>query len=263
MLALESYHKMVSELPSSESHRVAASDDLEVSAYLEIARQRGGQESRPQPTPRSQQESILVVDFGSQYVQLIARRVREAGVYSVLVPPQVELEQLRTLQPRGLILSGGPASVYEHNSPSCDPGLFELGIPILGICYGMHIACRLLGAEVHSSTAREYGRASLDIAQTEPWRRERALQHATALREGFSHLGYPETRSATPIVPLLLKEAQAAVEMEGRLRSAGVLARAIRPPTVPAGTSRIRFNVMATHEDADLQRVLHTVASTS
>ena len=112
-------------------------------------------------------EVVPIVDFGSQYVQLIARRVREAGVYSVLVPPQVELEQLRALQPRGLILSGGPASVYEHNSPSCDPGLFELGIPILGICYGMHIACRLLGAEVHSATAREYGRASLDIAQTE------------------------------------------------------------------------------------------------
>ncbi|MEX0885141.1 MAG: glutamine-hydrolyzing GMP synthase [Phycisphaeraceae bacterium] len=108
-------------------------------------------------------EVVPIVDFGSQYAQLIARRVREAGVYSMLVGPNVTFEQLQALKPRGIILSGGPASVYEDGAPRCDPRLFELGVPVLGICYGMQVACQLLGAEVHNVTAREYGRAQLHI----------------------------------------------------------------------------------------------------
>ena len=110
-----------------------------------------------------QGEVIGILDFGSQYVQLIARRVREAGVFSVLLRPDIGLEELRALAPKGLILSGGPASVYEHDAPQCDQRLFDLGVPILGICYGMQAACRLLGAKVDKAVAREYGRAQLTV----------------------------------------------------------------------------------------------------
>ncbi len=108
---------------------------------------------------------VPIVDFGSQYVQLIARRVREAGVYSLLVSPNISHEELQALKPKGIILSGGPASVYEDNAPTCDPRLFELGVPVLGICYGMQIGCTLLGAEVRNAHAREYGGVRLNITQ--------------------------------------------------------------------------------------------------
>jgi GMP synthase (glutamine-hydrolysing) len=106
---------------------------------------------------------VPIVDFGSQYVQLIARRVREAGVYSLLVSPDISHEELVALNPRGIILSGGPNSVYEDGAPTCDPRLFELGVPVLGICYGMQIGCQLLGAEVRNASAREYGGVRLSI----------------------------------------------------------------------------------------------------
>ena len=111
---------------------------------------------------------VPILDFGSQYVQLIARRVREAGVFSLLVRPDTPLEALAELEPRGLILSGGPASVNEEGAPRCDPRLFELGVPMLGICYGMQIACQLLGAGVGGAQLREYGRAGLDVLEPQP-----------------------------------------------------------------------------------------------
>ena len=86
-------------------------------------------------------EFIAILDFGSQYSQLIARRVRENHVYSELLAPGTSPETIREMDPRGLILSGGPASVYGEDAPTCDPGIFELGVPVLGICYGMQIAC--------------------------------------------------------------------------------------------------------------------------
>lgn len=106
---------------------------------------------------------VPILDFGSQYVQLIARRVREAGVFSVLVSPRITLDELRALNPKGIILSGGPASVYEAGAPTCDPKLFDLGVPVLGICYGMQIGCHLLGAKVLPAASREFGRAHLHI----------------------------------------------------------------------------------------------------
>ncbi len=112
------------------------------------------------------QQTIPILDFGAQYVQLIARRVREAGVYAVLVRPDISVEELRKLNPVGIILSGGPASVYEAGAPKCDPKLFDIGVPILGICYGMQIATQLLGGDVESRRhmrAREYGRTQLKI----------------------------------------------------------------------------------------------------
>ncbi len=96
-------------------------------------------------------------------MQLIARRVREAGVYSVLVRPDISIAELRKLNPVGLILSGGPASVYEEGAPKCDPRIFELGVPILGICYGMQIATQVLGGEVKPASSREYGRTKLHV----------------------------------------------------------------------------------------------------
>lgn len=106
---------------------------------------------------------VPIVDFGSQYVQLIARRVREAGVFSMLVGPNITYEQLKALNPKGIILSGGPSSVYEEGAPECDPRIFDLGVPVLGICYGMQIGCKILGGEIKNAQAREYGGVKLTI----------------------------------------------------------------------------------------------------
>jgi GMP synthase (glutamine-hydrolysing) len=114
---------------------------------------------RPDPAERP----VLVFDFGSQYVQLIARRVRERHAFARIVRHDVTVERVRELDPLALILSGGPASVYEAGAPRCDPRLFELDVPILGICYGMQLACEALGGTVRPSPAREYGRAECRI----------------------------------------------------------------------------------------------------
>jgi GMP synthase (glutamine-hydrolysing) len=108
-------------------------------------------------------ETVLVLDFGSQYSQLIARRVREAKVYCELIPGTAPIQRIRELQPRGLIFSGGPASVYEDGAPHPDRGLYDLGVPILGICYGMQLMAEALGGTVEASNKREYGLASLVV----------------------------------------------------------------------------------------------------
>ena len=108
-------------------------------------------------------QRILVLDFGSQYAQLIARRVREEHVYCEIARHDITAQRLRELAPKGIILSGGPASVYEAGAPRCDPKIFELGIPILGICYGMQLACDALGGKIHATATREYGRARCKI----------------------------------------------------------------------------------------------------
>mgnify|MGYP005842523021 CR=1 FL=1 len=118
------------------------------------------------PTPALPHDEVVpILDFGSQYVQLIARRVREAGVFSLLVRHDISIDELKALRPKAIILSGGPASVYEDGAPRCDPALFDAlpGVPVLGICYGMQIGCQLLGAEVRNAQAREYGRTSLHV----------------------------------------------------------------------------------------------------
>lgn len=109
---------------------------------------------------------IVIIDFGSQFNQLIARRVRECRVYCQIEPPTVTAEQIRSLAPEGIILSGGPASIYEKNSPRVDHGIFDLGIPVLGICYGMHFMVDALGGKVKKADKREYGFAAL-IAKAE------------------------------------------------------------------------------------------------
>src|SRR5438309_7205607 len=108
-------------------------------------------------------ERVLVLDFGAQYAQLIARRVRENNVYCEIVRHDITPEQVRRHAPRGLILSGGPSSVYEPGAPKCDPAIFRLGIPVLGICYGMQLACQSMGGEVKPAASREFGRAHVRV----------------------------------------------------------------------------------------------------
>jgi GMP synthase (glutamine-hydrolysing) len=110
-----------------------------------------------------QTEKILVLDFGSQYTQLIARRVRESKVYSEIFPYNVPIEKIRAFNPKGVILSGGPSSVYDKHAPIPDPGIFNLGVPVLGICYGMQLMAHMLGGKVAKARKREYGRAELVI----------------------------------------------------------------------------------------------------
>ena len=104
-------------------------------------------------------ESVLILDFGSQYGQLIARRVRELNVFCQIVRNDITAKRIKELNPKGIILSGGPASVYENGAPKCDPEIFKLGIPVLGICYGMQLACKSLGTEVKRAPSREFGKA--------------------------------------------------------------------------------------------------------
>ncbi|TMD04755.1 MAG: glutamine-hydrolyzing GMP synthase, partial [Chloroflexi bacterium] len=108
-------------------------------------------------------DTVLVLDFGSQYSQLIARRVREAKVYCELLPGTVSADEVRRRAPRGLVFSGGPASVYEPGAPKPDPEIYELGLPILGICYGMQLLAQDLGGAVEPAARREYGLASLVV----------------------------------------------------------------------------------------------------
>ena len=110
-------------------------------------------------------EIIAILDFGSQYGQLIARRVREQNVYSQICRADITAEELSQLGVRGLILSGGPASVYDEKAPGCDEKIFELGVPILGICYGMQLGCQVLGAKIIAAHRREYGRTTLSIIE--------------------------------------------------------------------------------------------------
>jgi GMP synthase (glutamine-hydrolysing) len=120
------------------------------------------------PSTTARSERIIVLDFGSQYAQLIARRVREQNVFCEIVRHDISAERIRDLAPRGIILSGGPSSVYEEGAPRCDQALFRLGIPVLGICYGMQLACDALGGRVGRASSREYGRASCEVTTTDP-----------------------------------------------------------------------------------------------
>jgi GMP synthase (glutamine-hydrolysing) len=113
----------------------------------------------------SGEERVLVLDFGGQTAQLIARRVRDHNVLCQVVRHSLSAERIRQLAPRGLILSGGPASVYEERAPQYDPAIFDLDIPVLGICYGMHVACRALGSQVRPGTSREFGRTICRIRE--------------------------------------------------------------------------------------------------
>jgi GMP synthase (glutamine-hydrolysing) len=106
---------------------------------------------------------VAILDFGSQYTQLIARRTREASVYCEIVPATITPEELKKHRLKAILLSGGPASVYQRKAPQCDPKIFDLGVPVLGICYGMQLGAKLLGSKVSASADREYGRTEISV----------------------------------------------------------------------------------------------------
>jgi len=126
-----------------------------------------------------QRELVLILDFGAQYTQLIARRVREQRVYCEIHPCTVPFDEVRALNPRAIILSGGPASVYAEGAPHVDPRVFELGVPVLGICYGLQLIAHLLGGKVERATEREYGHARVVVEKNE------GIFHRFAKREAL------------------------------------------------------------------------------
>lgn len=113
-----------------------------------------------------ERELVLILDFGGQYNQLIARRVREHNVYCEVVPYDIPVEEVKKKNPQGIIFSGGPASVYEEGSPKCDPQILELGVPVLGICYGMQLMAHLLGGRVGRAEKREYGKTLVNLRES-------------------------------------------------------------------------------------------------
>src|SRR5450756_1516329 len=111
-------------------------------------------------------ELVLILDFGGQYTQLIARRVRELHVFSEIIPFDTPLDRLTARNPKAIILSGGPASVYAASAPVCDTAVFEVGVPVLGICYGAQLMARLLGGSVEHAPAGEYGKTTVKLDET-------------------------------------------------------------------------------------------------
>jgi GMP synthase (glutamine-hydrolysing) len=153
--------------PDASGHRVPTSDDIEVSTYLEIAREKSGE--RPilsDEPPAAGPETVLVLDFGSQYSMLIARRIRECHVYCEIVPYNAPWAEVAHLNLKGFVLSGGPASVYAQGAPLAPSYIFEKGLPVLGICYGMQLLAHQLGGRVSPGEKHEYGHTV--IHQAEP-----------------------------------------------------------------------------------------------
>ena len=185
-------------------HRVAVSDDIEVGTYLEIAE--GGTRSRASDdgvgSASRRTQTVVIVDFGSQYSRLIARRVREANVYSEIVPYDAAPDVLDEQDVIGIILSGGPNSVYDDGAPMAPTWVFDAGVPVLGICYGMQLLAHQLGGRVAAGQAREYGHAVMHLngadhelfadldAEVPVW-----MSHGDRIEEmppGFSALAYSE-----------------------------------------------------------------------
>jgi GMP synthase (glutamine-hydrolysing) len=152
--------------PANAGHRVLAPDDAEVEAYLETALKAPPPARPATDRPgggREEPDTVVVLDFGSQYAQLIARRVRELNVYSELLPYDTPWPEIERRRPKAIILSGGPASVYEPGAPRPDPAIWTGRVPVLGICYGLQLMAHELGGDVVPATKREYGPASVTI----------------------------------------------------------------------------------------------------
>jgi GMP synthase (glutamine-hydrolysing) len=140
---------------------------------------------------------VLVLDFGAQYAQLIARRIRECNVYSEIVPFDASVQEILAKRPVGLVLSGGPASVYEDGAPGVDPGVFEAGVPVLGICYGQQLMAQALGGEVKATGGREYGRTELTVTEPGVLLADLAETEAVWMSHGDSVVRAPQGFRAT------------------------------------------------------------------
>ncbi len=149
-----------------ESRRVTTTGDIEVATYLQIAKEISGGQPSPakEAVPTGERETLIVIDFGSQYSLLITRRVRECNVYCELVSHDTPWEKIAPLKPKGFILSGGPASVYQPNAPLAPAYIYESHLPVLGICYGMQAITHQLGGRVAPGTKQEYGHAVLHLS---------------------------------------------------------------------------------------------------
>ena len=195
--------------PDSErSH--PTSEDLELASYLEAATADPSVRAEPpsvraEPVEARARETIIILDFGSQYSMLIARRVRECHVYCELVPHDAPWEQVERLNPRGFILSGGPASVYDEGAPQAPAYVFKSGLPVLGICYGMQLLAHQLGGKVSPSTHREYGHAVIRLAEPNviPSREGRGRPRGEEAEGSFTppnsdHASYLVPRTSSP-----------------------------------------------------------------
>jgi len=189
-----------------ESRRITASDDIEVSTYLEIAKELHGEQAIPEPKPPpSEREALVVIDFGSQYNKLIARRIRKCHVYCELMPYDTPWEKIASLNPRGFILSGGPASVYDSGAPLAPSYVYESHLPVMGICYGMQVIAHQLGGQVTLGAKREYGHAILHTSAEDcplfvglPPSLPVWMSHGDQIAEmppGFKALAYTENSS--------------------------------------------------------------------
>jgi len=183
-------------------HRVSTTDDVEVSTYLQIAEEKRGEHPVPEEGPRDEPEAVVVIDFGSQYSMLIVRRVRECHVYCELVSYDTPWEKIAPLNPKGFILSGGPAGVYESGAPLAPSYVYDKGLPVLGICYGMQAIVHQMGGKVAPGTKREYGNALLyqsaesPLFSYLPFSTQVWMSHGDQIVElppGFTSLAYTES----------------------------------------------------------------------
>ena len=180
---------------ANAGHRVLAPDDAEVEAYLEQALH-APPPDRADAAP-VEPDTVVILDFGSQFAQLIARRVRELNIYSELLPHDTPWAEIQRRRPKAIILSGGPASVYDEGAPLPDPAIWAGGIPVLGICYGLQLMAHQLGGEVVPSAKREYGPASIEITSTEGLFRGMDRQQPVWMSHGDAILRAPAGFTAT------------------------------------------------------------------
>ncbi|HOV70089.1 MAG TPA: glutamine-hydrolyzing GMP synthase, partial [Clostridia bacterium] len=147
-----------------------------------------------------EKQTILILNFGGQYCQLIARRIRELNVYCEILPYDTPIEKIKAYKPMGMILSGGPASVHVDNAPVCQKEIFDLGIPVLGICYGMQLMTMMLGGKVKKAEAREYGKANVNLVDCAlfsglPKKTQCWMSHGDqvdSIPEGFKRIAYTD-----------------------------------------------------------------------
>ena len=132
-------------------------------------------------------EKIIVIDFGGQYNQLVARRVRECNVYCEIYSYKTDLEKIKAMEPMGIILTGGPSSCYEDNAATCSKELFGLGIPVLGLCYGAQLMSHVLGGKVERASQREYGKTEVDLDITSPLFKG-VMQHTVCWMSHFDYI---------------------------------------------------------------------------